>query len=419
MTKTWARRSSQAGVIAAGILLFTGGVAAANGTDAVSAGNNGLGNGNQVIAPVQAPIDLCGNAVSVIGVSGAGCTGGSAAGQESGVLGDMTSAGNNGLANGNQAQVPIQAPVDVCGNAVSVVGVSGAGCMGGSAADMSKNGGNAANTESAPITENGSDLTSVGNNGLANGNQAQAPIQVPINVCGNSVAVAGASGAGCTGGSAAGQEAGLLGDMTSAGNQGLGNGNQVQAPIQVPVNLCGNSIAVLGVAGAGCDGGSSADMSKNGGNASATEAGVGDLTSGVAPGTADLPVDGTVDQATSQLPAGDAVSGVTGGLPTDVAGSTADTATQQAPAANQQPAADQQAPVANQQPAADQQAPAEQAAPESKGTDMTSAGNNGVLNGTQIDLPVQAPIDVSGNAVGVLGVAGAGSMGGSSASSAG
>ena len=187
MTKTWARRSAQAGAIAAGALLLTSGVAHAD--DMTSVGNNGLGNGSQVLAPIQAPINLCGNSVAVLGVSGAGCDGGSAAQMEAANTGDMTSAGNNGLANGTQADIPVQAPIDVCGNSVGVLGVSGAGCDGGSAAQME-----AGDT---------GDMTSAGNNGLLNGTQVQAPIQVPIDVSGNSIAVLGVSGAMSDGGSAA------------------------------------------------------------------------------------------------------------------------------------------------------------------------------------------------------------------------
>ena len=139
MTKTLAKRTAQAGALAAGFLLIAGGAAQANGTDAVSAGNQGVGNGNQVIAPVQAPIDACGNAVgALVGVSGAGCTGGSGANMEAGHngLGDMVSAGNNGILNGNQVQAPIQVPIDVSGNSVAVLGVAGAGSTGGSGANM-------------------------------------------------------------------------------------------------------------------------------------------------------------------------------------------------------------------------------------------------------------------------------------------
>lgn len=39
---------------------------------------------------------------------------------------------------------------------------------------------------------------------------------------------------------------------TTAGNSGVGNGNQVQAPVQAPVNICGNAIGILGHAEANC-----------------------------------------------------------------------------------------------------------------------------------------------------------------------
>ena len=297
MTKTWARRSAQAGVLAAGVLLFAGGVAQAGGPAMVSAGNQGVANGNQILAPVQIPIDICGNAIAVAGVAGAGCDGGASADlgddgwwTESAPvtedLGDMLSAGNNGVLNGNQLQVPVQIPVDVCGNAIAVLGVAGAGCDGGASADIDDDGWW---TESATLEgrhghhhghhghhhghhghHDGGDLgdmVSAANQGVLNGNQIQMPIQIPVNICGNAIAVAGVAGAGCDGGSsatigesAALTEGGTLGDMLSAGNNGIGNGNQVQAPVQVPINICGNAIAILGVAGAGCDGGASANI---------------------------------------------------------------------------------------------------------------------------------------------------------------
>jgi hypothetical protein len=46
---------------------------------------------------------------------------------------------------------------------------------------------------------------------------------------------------------------------------------------------------------------------------------------------------------------------------------------------------------------------------------MISSGNFGILDGTQIYAPVQAPVEVSGVAAGVLGQASAWSLGGSSA----
>ncbi|MCW2943135.1 MAG: hypothetical protein JWN00_6120, partial [Actinomycetia bacterium] len=37
---------------------------------------------------------------------------------------------------------------------------------------------------------------------------------------------------------------------------GILSGNQIFAPISVPISICGNAIAILGIAGAGCEGGS-------------------------------------------------------------------------------------------------------------------------------------------------------------------
>ncbi|MGK5551144.1 chaplin [Actinomadura kijaniata] len=44
-------------------------------------------------------------------------------------------------------------------------------------------------------------------------------------------------------------------DIETDGSHGVLSGNQIVAPISVPVNVCGNAIAVLGIAGAGCKGG--------------------------------------------------------------------------------------------------------------------------------------------------------------------
>ncbi|MFC4912191.1 chaplin family protein [Actinomadura gamaensis] len=42
------------------------------------------------------------------------------------------------------------------------------------------------------------------------------------------------------------------------GGGGVISGNQVVAPISVPIAVCGNAVAVLGIAGAGCQGSAAA-----------------------------------------------------------------------------------------------------------------------------------------------------------------
>ncbi|HZE31387.1 MAG TPA: chaplin family protein, partial [Actinoallomurus sp.] len=97
-----------------------------------------------------------------------------------------------------------------------------------------------------------------GDGSILGGNQVNAPISVPVDVSGNALAVLGKSVAGSTGGAAVhGAGAGFGGGHSrTSGRHSIGGGNQINAPISVPVNACGNSAAVLGGALAGCRGGS-------------------------------------------------------------------------------------------------------------------------------------------------------------------
>ena len=73
------KKLTAAGVVAAaasGVLLL-GGTANA-GMD--TRGDRGVISGNQVVVPISVPIDVCGNAIAVIGFAGAGCKGGAAVG---------------------------------------------------------------------------------------------------------------------------------------------------------------------------------------------------------------------------------------------------------------------------------------------------------------------------------------------------
>jgi hypothetical protein len=49
----------------------------------------------------------------------------------------------------------------------------------------------------------------------------------------------------------------FAGGMDTSGKGGVLSGNQVFAPISIPINVCGNAVAILGIAGAGCEGGAS------------------------------------------------------------------------------------------------------------------------------------------------------------------
>ncbi|WP_157251912.1 chaplin family protein [Nonomuraea typhae] len=43
-------------------------------------------------------------------------------------------------------------------------------------------------------------------------------------------------------------------DLNTSGNNSVLGGNQVFAPIDIPIVICGNAVAVIGVAVAGCKG---------------------------------------------------------------------------------------------------------------------------------------------------------------------
>ncbi|MEU8340903.1 chaplin family protein [Spirillospora sp. NPDC048832] len=103
------------------------------------------------------------------------------------------------------------------------------------------------------------DLNTSGNFGVLNGNQAVAPITAPVDVSGNSAgALLGASQARSEGGAkVSGARHAGAGDMHTSGDFSIGGGNQVFAPVTVPLSVCGNSLAIVGLSQAQCKGGAS------------------------------------------------------------------------------------------------------------------------------------------------------------------
>ncbi|MFG2558585.1 chaplin [Streptomyces sp. NPDC048496] len=134
--------------------------------------------------------------------------------------------------------------------------------------------------------------------GLLSGNSVEIPVDVPVNVCGNSVSVVGllnpaagnacgngsgssasgrhGSGAQASGAQASGRHAAAgraMGDLTreyragtrkhrargdgsfsgataegyANGSPGILSGNTIQVPVDVPVNACGNSVTIGGL----------------------------------------------------------------------------------------------------------------------------------------------------------------------------
>jgi ChpA-C len=241
-------RLLRAGVLAGGLMAVSAGVAHAAET---TGGHDAPGplSGNQVAVPIQTPITVGGNAVSVLAHSVHAASGASSAssgaqsttpghsrhGGASGATAGSTSpsgpttgvastdpAGHpgptslGGLLAGNQVLVPICAPVDVSGNAVAVL--SGASAAG----DPAGCGGSPATAPSSAAGSRG---------GAASGNQVAAPVQAPVNVGGNAVSVLGRSSsanpssAGTAGSSAGGT--GSTGGTSTGGASTVGDGSSV------------------------------------------------------------------------------------------------------------------------------------------------------------------------------------------------
>jgi hypothetical protein len=237
--KTWVRHSLNVGALTAGALLASGAGAHAHPT-MVSTDNVGLLNGTQALVPIQAPINVCGNAVAVAGIAGAGCQGGSAASLDPEWSfhryqldnSQMVTSDNVGIGNGTQVYAPIQAPVNVCGNAVAVAGAAAAGCQGG--ADADQDGGHKGKGHGKGH----------GHGKPGHGKPGHDPYQTYEQVDAPGAEVVATSAGDPT--------------MITSGNLGVLNGTQALVPIQVPINVCGNAISVLGVATAGCEGGATA-----------------------------------------------------------------------------------------------------------------------------------------------------------------
>ena len=117
------------------------------------------------------------------------------------------------------------------------------------------------------------DGSAIGSPGVISGNTIQLPVHVPVNVCGNTVNVAGllnpAAGNTCANtGSGGGDKAGhhhasgtggattrngssshggATAEGAEEGSPGVLSGNGVQLPVHLPVNVSGNSVNVVGI----------------------------------------------------------------------------------------------------------------------------------------------------------------------------
>jgi LPXTG-motif cell wall-anchored protein len=92
-----------------------------------------------------------------------------------------------------------------------------------------------------------------GSPGVISGNTVQLPVHVPVNVCGNTVNVVGllnpAAGNTCVneGGDGKGSSGGATAESAAQDSPGVISGNGVQLPVDLPVNVSGNTVDVVGI----------------------------------------------------------------------------------------------------------------------------------------------------------------------------
>ncbi|GGK12692.1 hypothetical protein GCM10011583_50910 [Streptomyces camponoticapitis] len=169
--------------------------------------------------------------------------------------GEAAAAGSPGLLSGNSVQAPVEVPVNVCGNTVNPVGVGnpsfGNSCANSSGAHASSKPRpahdarpQAPHSEPAPHTAptrdtHGGDAgsTHAGKPWENGGGSAPAKHEYRPDESGATPAHHW-DGPDHAGSSASG---------VAANSPGLLSGNLVQAPLDIPLNICGNSIDVVGV----------------------------------------------------------------------------------------------------------------------------------------------------------------------------
>jgi hypothetical protein len=175
------RRRVAFGLTTGGLLMTGLGMTSAQADTGASASGGaadspGVGSGNVIQAPIDLPVNVCGNQVGVVAildtVGGNSC----ANSGDSGSSASGSSHGSPGIGSGNLIQIPVDAPVNVCGNQLDVIGIGNS-----DRGNSCKNGGKGKHRRSGTSASgSGSDSPGVGA-----GNVLQVPVKAPVNVCGN------------------------------------------------------------------------------------------------------------------------------------------------------------------------------------------------------------------------------------------
>ncbi|MGD9606721.1 MAG: chaplin family protein [Leucobacter sp.] len=150
--------------------------------------------------------------------------------------GAVETGGDDGILSGTQIQAPLSIPIEVAGNAISVLGSSSTEAPASPAP--------APEPEPAPA-----EAVTGGSDGIGSGSQAVVEVAVPVTVSGNAVSVLGESRVSGDGGSPSPAPSGGAADpvaLLTNGSSGLLGGSQVAVPISIPLTVGGNGVAILG-----------------------------------------------------------------------------------------------------------------------------------------------------------------------------
>lgn len=106
---------------------------------------------------------------------------------------------------------------------------------------------------STAVADTGAEAMATDSPGVLSGNIVQVPVHVPVNACGNTLNLLGlaneASGNACgTASEAAAGPSAVGAESAAASSPGVLSGNTVQLPTQVAGNLCGNTLNIAGMA---------------------------------------------------------------------------------------------------------------------------------------------------------------------------
>ncbi|MFS8100461.1 DUF320 domain-containing protein [Lentzea alba] len=173
--------------------------------------------GNTIQAHVDVPINICGNAIAVLGNSEAAgdCE------QNTHRDGSIVTDGSGQAIAGNVVAVNHVLPVQLTGNAIAA-------------------GGNAAtDTTASQVSTTGGDITTSGDQGAISGNVVAEQGATPVQITGNGVGAAGIADATSTAYTFASSE----GDTTTSGKNSSISGNAVPIPLAPLAEVNGNSVA--------------------------------------------------------------------------------------------------------------------------------------------------------------------------------